>query len=380
MSRPLSLLIVAGEISGDMHAARLVEALKQRHPDLQCYGIGGDALRAAGMEILFDTRPMAVMGLTEVLKRLPFFMKVFFSLLRVARERRPDAVILVDYPGFNMRFAARAHALGLKVIYYICPQVWAWNRARIPRMAEIVDRLIAIFPFEPQVFSGTRLKVDFVGHPLVDELQEEMHRPLPDLPWEGSPRLALLPGSRRHEVERLLPAMLSTIRLISKQKPDASVIIAAPSQDIGDIGLSVAKREGGLPARCQLVVGQTRSVLRSAHAALVASGTATLESGLLGCPTVIAYSVSPLTYWLGRILVKIDHIGIMNIVAGKRLCPEFLQDEVTPMALAAALLPLLDDTPERRTMVEQLAEAAALLGGQGAVERAAGVILNELGV
>lgn len=186
-ARPLRLLIVAGEVSGDRQAARLLQALKARHPAIETFGIGGDALRAEGMDILMDARHMAVMGLTEVLKRLFFFRRVFFDLLRAARERRPDAVLLVDYPGFNLRFAERAHRLGFKVIYYICPQVWAWNRRRIPYMAGIVDRLISIFPFEPEVFRGTPLKVDYVGHPFYEEAQTRLRHPPPRPRLAGHP-------------------------------------------------------------------------------------------------------------------------------------------------------------------------------------------------
>ena len=194
MSRPLRLVIIAGEVSGDMHAARLVEAIRRKAPDSRFYGIGGDELRKAGMTVWHDAREMAVMGLTEVIARYPFFRRVFFDLLDRTRTLRPDAVIPVDYPGFNLRFSARAHALGFKVLYFICPQVWAWHRSRIPKMAQVVDRLIAIFPFEPEVFRGTGLRVDFVGHPLVDEVQRVLAEPVAPLPWRGEPRSGTPPS------------------------------------------------------------------------------------------------------------------------------------------------------------------------------------------
>lgn len=378
MTRPLRLLIVAGEVSGDLQAARLIRALKQRHPTVECFGIGGDALRAEGMEILTDARHMAVMGLTEVLKRLFFFRRVFFNLLDEARKRRPDAVLLVDYPGFNLRFAERAHRLGLKVIYYICPQVWAWNRRRIPHMARMVDRLISIFPFEPDVFKGTGLKVDYVGHPFYDEAKAGLALPPPELPWSGSPQLALLPGSRRHEIQRLLPSLLETVRRLRPFHPQLGVLIAAPSREIGDWVQTIADRHGGLPPRTGIVCDRTSDVLRTATAALVASGTATLEAGLMGCPTVILYKMSWPTYWLGRRLVHIRHIGMLNIIADRRICPEFLQTEANPDNLLTAIRPLLEDSDSRCQMIAGLTSVREKLGPSGASERAAEVLLDEL--
>jgi lipid-A-disaccharide synthase len=372
-------MIVAGEVSGDLHAGRLLEALRRRQPDIQAFGIGGDTLRSAGMEICVDLSKMAVMGVSEVLRRLPFFHRVFHRMAALARKRRPDAVVLVDYPGFNLRFAARAHALGLKTIYYVCPQVWAWNRARIPRMAQVVDRLISIFPFEAEHFKGTGLRVDYVGHPLVDEAARERRFPAPNLPWQGSPRIALLPGSRATEVARLLPAMLGAARLAQARYPQASFLLPVPAADIGDCVRRLLTRLKRQPERCTVVEGAARQVLRTADAALVASGTATLEAALMNCPTVIVYRVAPLTYLLGRLLVRVPHIGIMNIVAGRRICPEFLQGQVTPEALADAVLPLAVDGPPRRTMRAALEEATARLGSGGAVQRAADSVLEELG-
>ena len=378
MSRPLRLLIVAGEVSGDMHAARLVEAIQRQNPAVECFGIGGDALRATGMEILYDARDMAVMGFTEVVRRLGFFRKAFGDLLAAARKRRPDAVILVDYPGFNLRFAARAHALGLRVIYYICPQVWAWNRRRIPHMARIVDRLIAIFPFEPQVFAGTSLKVDFVGHPLVDEIAAALREPEASLPWQGTPRIALLPGSRRQEIEHILPALLDAAALIQRHQPNASFIIPAPSTEIGN---TVRQMLAGLPpgpARLSVVDGLTRQVLRQATAAWVASGTATIEAALLNCPMAVVYKTSPLTYLLARLLVSVPFIGMVNVVAGRQVCPEFIQGTATPEALAGALQPLIESEPVRRQMLEGFRQVQTALGPGGAAERAAAIVLAQV--
>jgi lipid-A-disaccharide synthase len=376
---PVKLMLIAGEVSGDMHAARLVRALRRRLPGLQCFGIGGDEMRAAGVDVRVDARDMAVMGLSEVLRRYGFFRRVFFDMLRLAEERRPDAVILVDYPGFNLRFAERLHAMGIRTIYYICPQVWAWHRSRIPHMGRILDRLITIFPFEKDHFEGTGLQVDFVGHPLVGETQKAHAAPRGLLPWQGEPRVALLPGSRMHEVRRILPAMWRAARLLQEVRPGASFLVATPSARIEDEVRHTLVHTAGGPARWAVVTGQTRDVLRQADAGMVASGTATVEASLMRCPMAVIYRVGALTYLLGRLLVRVPSIGMVNIVAGRRVCPEFVQRAASPAAIAAALAPLtVRDSEPRRRMLEALDEVNAALGEGDTDERAADVVVEAL--
>ena len=379
-------MVITGEISGDMHAAALVRAIRRRRPDIECFGIGGENLRAAGMEIHYDVRDMAVLGLTEVLLRFRFFKGVFNEMLALARERRPAAILLVDYPGFNLRFAARVHALGFKVLYYICPQVWAWKRSRIPRMARVVDRLLAIFPFEVNVFKDSGLRVDFVGHPLVAQAAATCAEPLAPLPWQGEPRIALLPGSRYHEVQRILPVMWATTVRVQRQFPDAGFIIAAPSEEVAGWVRAVMRSLGKGPEHISVVAGQTRQVLRQARAALVASGTATIETALMRCPMLVVYRVAWATYCVGRLLIRVPYLGMVNIVArseaseraGKCLCPEFIQHEARPETMAMALAPLLHDGPERETMLAGLDRVSQALGDPQAAEHAADIILQEL--
>lgn len=375
-----SLMIIAGEVSGDMLAAGLVRALKQREPDLRFFGIGGDALRAEGVEIVQDNGAMAVMGFTEVAVRILFFHRVFNRMTELAASRRPSAVILVDYPGFNLRFAGRAHELGIPVIYYVCPQVWAWNRRRIPKMARTVNRLLTIFPFEKEMLAGSGMKIDFVGHPLASAAQAQRRAaPLP-LPWSGTPRLALLPGSRRHEIDRLLPAMLKAAALLEKEQPGLSCLIAAPSvAAAGAMRKRLEAWTGPRPTRLDVVGGQTRELLKQADAAAVASGTATVETALMRCPMVVVYRTAFLTYLLARLLVKVPFIGMVNLVAGRAVCPELVQSDLTPESLAAALRPLLQPTPQRTAMLEGLDEVIRRLGEPGAEERAASSVLEELG-
>ena len=376
MSR--SLLVVAGEISGDQHAARVVKSVRDQCPDWTFWGIGGDGLQAAGVECLYDSRDMAVLGLSEVLRRFSFFRRVFHHLCREMDRRRPDAVLLVDYPGFNLRLARAAHARGIKVIYYICPQVWAWHRSRIARMARWVDRLLVIFPFEVEVFAGTDLHVDFVGHPLVDQARVALAAPLQELPWPAAgPRVALLPGSRRQEVERILPPMWAAARELARTQPAAAFIIAAPSPAIAE---AVARVQATLPAGdgppVAVVTGQTREVLRQARGAMVASGTATIETALMGCPFIVVYKTATLTYWFGKRLIRVPYLGMVNIVAQRLLCPEFLQHDAQPAPMAAALAPLLADGPVREAMIEGLREVAAALGEMDPVTAAADSVLR----
>lgn len=371
-----SLLVIAGEISGDMHVAPILRALQEADPAITCWGIGGDQLRETGMEILYDARDMAVVGVWEVLRRYLFFRRVFRQMLYELDVRKPDAVLLVDYPGFNLRFARAAHRRGIKVLYYICPQVWAWHRSRIQQMARIVDRLMVIFPFEVDVFKETALHVDFVGHPLVNATQATLNAEPTTLPWSGETnRLALLPGSRKQEVERILPVMLDAVNAIRQQRDTVACIIAAPSERVAEWSRVILDQRG---ARCPIVVGQTREVVRQARAAMVASGTATMETALMGCPFIVVYKTAPMTYWLGKRLVRVPYLGMVNIVARRELCPEFLQDAAEPQAMGAAVLPLLDESPERKKMLDGLNRIAERLGRVDPVDAAAQIIRAEL--
>lgn len=371
-----SLLIVAGEVSGDMHAAAVLRELKARDPEWSAWGVGGDSLRNEGMEVLYHVDDMAVMGLAEVLRRYGFFRRAFRQLLKKAEQDKPDAVLLVDYPGFNLRFAKQAKRRGLRVFYYICPQVWAWRRSRIPRMAQWMDRLFTIFPFEPDVFKDTPLRVDFVGHPLIREAEKARQEPEMPLPWGKGARLALLPGSRRQEIQRILPALVGAVEQgPENERPTA--LIAAPHESAASCIRETLEAHGREAWSDRIVVGQTRQVLRQARAALVTSGTATLEAALLECPMVVVYKTSWLTYLAARSLVQVDHIGMVNIVAGKSACPERIQGAATPDALAEAVRPLLADSPERRAMLTDLRNVKQKLGPDDPAAQVAGGLLEE---
>jgi lipid-A-disaccharide synthase len=372
-----NILVIAGEVSGDMHAARVIAELKSRRPDVDLWGIGGPRLAETGMEVVYGIDQMAVMGISEVLRRLPFFKKVFNEVLRMAETRKPQCAVLVDYPGFNLRLARRLKEMGICVIYYICPQVWAWNSGRITRMAQWVDRLITIFPFEPDLFKGTGLQVDFVGHPLVDEAKAAMAEPPAQLPWAGQPRIGLLPGSRTQEIRRMLPLMKQAARQVEKTFPDASFLIASPSNEMAELSRNIMRRNGRAPRHWQIVPDQTRQVLRQSRAILTASGTATIEAALLRCPMVVTYKAGWIEFSLAKLLIRIRDIAMVNVVAGRRVCPEYVQHHARPQALANALIPLLKDSSARHLMLKELEKVREELGEGKSEARAAKIIERE---
>jgi lipid-A-disaccharide synthase len=378
MTKTSSMLVITGEMSGDIHTARILKRMKERMPDLDVYGIGGPLCREQGMETFYDVEDMSVVGFVEVLKRYRFFRQVMDDMIDLAEKRKPDLVLLVDYPGFNLRYAKHLQKLRIKVVYYICPQVWAWNRKRIHTIANLCTRLITIFPFEPALFEGTGLKPDFVGHPLVDESEAALKEPLKELPWSGPLRIACLPGSRSQEIERNLPVILNAATKLGKIRQEASFIIASPSKRITNLIEHTVRMTNRVPERLEVVTGQTRQVLRQAKAAWVASGTATLDAAMMNCPMTVVYRTSFLTYSLAMMLIKIDHIGMVNIVAGREICKELIQKDATPQNLVSAITPLLEDSKARKQMLNDLAEVREKLGSGGDDVKIADIICEEI--
>jgi lipid-A-disaccharide synthase len=372
-----NLLIVAGEDSGDMHAADVIRELKARRADVNAWGIGGEKLRAQGVETLHDTREMDVLGIAEVLRRYSFFKQVFNEVLAETDRRRPDAALLVDYPGFNLRLAKELKKRGVKVLFYVCPQVWAWNRGRIPKMAEIIDRLMVIFPFEVDVFKDVDLQVDFVGHPMVDELRAFRAEPPRELPWSGEKKIALLPGSRRQEIRYILEPLLEAAQKLEASRPGISFIIPVPERR-KELIEEVLQKTGKAPRNLSVVTGQAREVLKQADAAFVASGTATLEAALLGCPTVLVYRGGFVNYLFVKALIRVPWLGIANIVSGREIMPERLQQEMTPLKLVAAIDPLINATPERAAMLEDFQTLEKKLGNGAPAGRVAQIICDSI--
>jgi len=364
-------MIVTGEASGDHHGALVLRALRRRFPDTRCRGIGGDELREAGMQLLCHCRDLAVVGFFEVLAHAPHILRAFRLLRRAIRQDPPDLIIFIDYPDFNLRMAAYASARGVPVLYYISPQVWAWRRGRAKKIARIVDTMAVIFPFEVPFYEKVGLDVHFVGHPLMDQDLQLMDRTealqrfgLSDT-W---PIIGLLPGSRSGEIRRLLPPMIEAAERILKKYPDAQFVIpAAAGLDHGHISNSLAK----LPAPVRVVAGNFYNAVSCCDLAMVTSGTATLQTALMCTPMVIVYRINPLTYLLGRLLVRVTCIGLANIVAGAKIVPELIQHEASGEGIAAEALRLLNDDAAREEMRRRLAKIRQSLGGPGASERVA---------
>ncbi len=365
------ILIVAGEASADLHAARVLEELARLRPGVRAFGVGGPLLRAAGLEALAPAEDISVMGIAEVLPRLPRILRIMRSLSHAAAERRPRAALLVDLPDFNLRLAARLKALGIRVVYYVSPTIWAWRPSRATKIAKVVDRMLCILPFEERLYEGTGVAARFVGHPLAE-------RPAPDPPERyrselglGAARttVALVPGSRPGELRRIFPAMLAAAERIRAARPDVQFVVpVAPTLRRDQVEPYLAAHR---TMDVKLVQGRTEEVIGASDAALVKSGTSTLEAALMLRPMVVVYRLSWLSYLLGRLLVRIAHFALVNILAGRTIVPELLQRQASPERMAAEIERLLADRAARDAQVEGLREVRAALGEPGAARRVA---------
>lgn len=368
------LLLSCGEPSGDLYAGALTRALRARLPGLSVAGLGGPQLAAAGGELLADYRGLAVTGLTEVLPKLAQLAATRRRLVAYAREQRPDALVVIDFPDFNFFLARAVRALGIKVIYYISPQIWAWRPGRLKTIGRIADRVLVIFPFEEAIYQRAGIPVTFVGHPLIDLVPDTGPRDvfLRSVGLDPAAKtIAVLPGSRANEVSHILPDLLAACRLVASRVAGAQCVVArAPHLDDGLFRAAVS--EAGL--RVAVVQERTDAVLASADVALTASGTATVQTALHDTPMVVVYRLSPLTYRLGRRFVKVDTFGMVNLIAGERIVPELIQDAFTPEAVAAEAVSMLTDAARARTIRAGLAHVRSKLGGPGASARAAAEI------
>ena len=369
------ILISAGEASGDIHAAAVTAALKQIDSSVEVFGMGGDALRAAGGEVLFDIKDHGVMGFVEVIKKLPDLFKLRSDFARVMDERQPACLVVVDYPGFNMKLAKVAHDKGIPVVSYIAPSAWAWNKGRAKNVAKIVDKVACIFPFEYDVYKEAGAPVEFVGHPLLDIVKPAWERTEAEA-WVGKqpghPLVLLMPGSRLMEIEKMLPNLLAGAKLLKKQLPE--VQFAMPRAGTIPLELLQSKiKASGLDIK--ITEGHNYDLFSVADLALATSGTVTLEAALCGLPSIIVYRTSALNAFIARRVINIPNIGLPNIVAGRQILPELLQEDFTPANVAKTAVELL--APERRPQLEaDLAFMKARLGEPGAVKRVAQLILR----
>ena len=372
---PKRIYLISGESSGDAHGAVLMREIARLAPNTRFFGAGGPQMQKIAGGQFIDWTQEAVVGLWDVIVKYPYFREKFYQMYRDIRRLEPDAVIFVDYPGFNLRLAhyLRRKQFSGKLIYYISPQVWAWNRGRIPRMATFLDLMLCIFPFEKSLYEASGLRTEFIGHPMIEEL--ERHR-------INEPRalnlVALLPGSRNREIKRIFPVMLEAAKLLRRKEEMIRFEASAASDSARDFMQNLVA-DAGL-ADIPIGLKNSWELMQRAGVGMVASGTATLESSFYLLPFVLVYKVSWLTYLPARLLVQVDHLGMPNILAGKEIIPEFIQHDALPARIADSVWGLYTDPTRKATMVSEMDRVIKLLGGKGADRRAAQAVLRELGL
>ena len=369
------ILISAGEASGDLYAGAVTRGIKQLNPEAEVFGMGGDCLREAGGEVLFDIKDHSLMGFVEVLKKLPDVWKLRNAFIDLMEKRKPDVLLTIDYPGFNMRLAKLAKERGINVVYFIAPQVWAWRPGRAADVAKVTDKIACIFPFECDFYKSYGANIEFIGHPLVDTVKPSLSRKeAEELAGKrtGHPLILLMPGSREMEIQRLLPVMLGAAKILKQKRPELDFAIPRAATIAKDI-LEDSIRQAGLNIR--LIEGHNYDVMSVADLAIVTSGTVTLEAAMCGLGCEILYKSSPVSFWIAKRVVKIPNIGLPNIVAGRQIEPELLQDDCTPENISSTALELLE--PERFAQLQRdLQEVKEKLGEPGAVKRVAELVLR----
>jgi lipid-A-disaccharide synthase len=381
---PKKILIIAGEASGDLHASELLVELKKQYPGLYAFGLGGEKLKNAGADIMMDLTRLAVVGFFEILKNYWKFRRIFYDTLKKTDAVKPDAAILVDYPGFNLKLAAELKKRGIRVIYFISPQVWAWGRKRVDFIRSHIDLMLVLFKFEEILYGGradSGFRVKFVGHPLLDAIKptKTPQQLMDEFGLRRTGRtIALLPGSRMKEVTQLLPVMLRSAQAIFRKEPQAQFLICRaptiPRQVIKDL---IEATDIDFPYK--VMENETYNGLEASDFAIVASGTATLETAILNKPMVIVYKVSLLTWLLARLLIKIPYIGLVNVVAGEKIVPELVQFDATPKKIASTVLSILGDKQKMEKIHAELYALKNTLGIPGACRRAAEEIAAFLG-
>lgn len=369
------ILISAGEASGDLHAGAVTCAIRQLDPAAEIFGMGGHCFREAGGEVLFDIKDHSVMGFVEVLKKLPDIWKLRGEFISLMERRKPDVLLTIDYPGFNMRLAKLAKERGIKVVSFIAPSAWAWRPSRATGVVKVVDKIASIFPFEYDLYKSYGADIEFVGHPLVDTVKPVLPRKEAEKlagKRQGHPLILLMPGSREMEIQRLLPVMLDAAKIIKRKRPE--IDFSMPRASTIDRGLlEKPLQEAGLEVT--ITEGHNYDVMSAADFAIATSGTVTLEAALCGLGCEILYKSSPVSFWIAKQVVEIPHIGLPNIVAGRLVEPELLQDDCTPENIAVTALELLE--PERyKQLQNDLGEVRKKLGEPGAVKRVAELVLR----
>jgi lipid-A-disaccharide synthase len=377
-AQPKQIMLVVGEASGDIHGANLVRALSDKDPTLRFFGVGGEQLKQTDFEVLFDVSKLAGMGLVELAGRVRNILRAYAALRRALRERRPDLLVLIDFPEFNLRLAKLAKRLKIPVLYYISPQVWAWRQGRIRQIAKWVDHMVVVFPFEVPLYQKQGIKVSFVGHPLLDivRCRDSREAILAQLALDAGKRtIAILPGSRQGEVSYHLPVLLDAAFRLSRDAEVQFVLIRASTVERRELE-SILER---VPMKIPVVEDQRYEAVNACDLAWTASGTATVETALLLKPMIIVYRLSWLTYALARMLVTTKHVGMVNIIAGEAVVPELIQNDFTADGILRETRNLLENRDRRETIVSKLLALREKLGTPGAAQRVANIAISMIG-
>lgn len=369
-------MVVAGEVSGDIYGSLLIAEIKRQSPSAEIFGCGGKRMESAGMELLYNTVDDTVMGITEILGKLSEYKRILNGLSKTIDERNPDKIVLIDFPGFNIRLGKTAKQKGKQVVYYISPKVWAWAKNRIRQIAEISSKILLIFPFENEIYRQYTAKVKFVGHPILDVIENSgvQGDAFKDLGIKPETRvISFFAGSRKQEINRIFPVLLDTIEIMEKELEGYCYIFGFPDESFRDV---VEKMLAGRKTPAKFIFGNVYGLMRQSCFAVAKSGTVTLELALFGVPMLIIYRTSALTYLMGRILIKIGFLGLPNIIAGRKIVKELIQNEAAPRRIAGEVISALKDDNAISKMKKDLEEVRKAVGKPGATKRVATEVLN----
>ncbi len=375
LSKKKRVMIIAGEVSGDLHGSKLVRAMRKRNKRLLFCGIGGRALGEAEVKVLLDASEIAVVGITEVFSKLPNILKGLRAAKKALITQHPDLLILIDFPDFNLRLAVTAKKLGIPVLYYISPQIWAWRPGRVKKIKALVDHMVVILPFEEEFYRDHKIPVTFVGHPLLDNSFPKGNT-APER-RKDIPVIGFLPGSRDGEIARHLPIMINAARILNRKIDNVKFLISLAPEVKRKYVEDIIKKHK-ITVAFELVAEGSEKVFERSKFVVVASGTVTLEAAISGIPMVIIYKVSPISYWLGRSMIQVKHIGLVNLIAGRKIVPELLQKEASPGRIADTVFKMLSDSSDLERIRLELLSIRDFLGGPGAAERVADIAIGML--
>lgn len=374
----MKIMMSAGEASGDMHAATVAAELKRIMPDADLFGMGGADMRKSGVRIIYDIENLGIIGVVEVIRHIPLFFRLRSMLKEAMIKEKPDVLVCVDYPGFNMKLAHVAKELGIPVIYYIAPTIWAWNKGRAKNIVRDVEQVASIFPFEAEAYRKAGARVTFVGHPLADTVKPSMSFEEAMDYFHGNPdkkRVLLMPGSRKNEVAGLLPVMIQAAEKLA-EKEECQFFIPRASTISKEMLLSII---GKTSLSIEITEGHQYDLMQICTACVASSGTATLETALMELPTVLVYKLAPFTWFLANLLVHVKYAGLPNLLLGREVTPELLQDRARAENIVSILLPWLQDEKARQKNIEEIREVRKALGSGGAVHRVAELIIKTAG-